>query len=86
MAAGRLRIEIAGESLGAEYDRLAILGDAGIDGTLTIETANGFTPPLGAGFDVVTGTRSGEFAVIEGANLPGDLLYRAHYGPGQYGS
>ena len=81
MADGRLRIEIAGESPGAEYDRLAILGDAGIDGTLTIETASGFTPPLGAGFDVVTGTRSGEFAVIEGANLPGDLLYRAHYGP-----
>ncbi|HEU5064805.1 MAG TPA: PASTA domain-containing protein [Gaiellaceae bacterium] len=78
---GRLRIEIAGEDLGSEYDQLTTLGAVTLDGTLTIETVKGFDPPLGSAFDIVTGGRTGEFAGVEGAVLPSGLVYRPHYEP-----
>ena len=58
---GGLRIEITGQA-GNEYDRLLVSGSATLDGRLTIESAPGFLPPVGAQFNILGGLRFGQFA------------------------
>jgi len=78
-AAGRLRIDIAGTDPGTGYDRLVAAGPSTLDGTLTIDTAPGFFPPVGTTFEILHSPRSGEFASVEGADLPGGLVYHVYY-------
>lgn len=70
-AGGVLEIEIAGTAPGVEYDRLSTAGLALLDGTLRVTLLDGYVPPSGATFDVLTyGARFGEFAALE---LPAGL-------------
>ena len=77
----RLRVELAGTTPGTEYDRLVVTGAASLGGVLTIESAPGFLPPLGTTFDIVTGSRSGQFHTVEGDELPNNTWYIPHYNP-----
>ncbi|MBW3592235.1 MAG: hypothetical protein KY396_00895, partial [Actinobacteria bacterium] len=78
-SAGALRVEIGGTVAGTEHDQLQVTGAASLDGTLAIETLSGFAPASGDVFEVLTGTRSGTFATVTGADLPGGLLYDPIY-------
>jgi hypothetical protein len=72
-AGGSLPIEIGGTTLGTQYDRLAVTGNASLNGTLALSTINGFVPTAGQTFNVLTytGTRSGTFSSVTGDNLDG---------------
>lgn len=62
---GALAIEIGGPTPGTHYDRLAISGAATLDGTLTIDFINGYTPMIGQTFTVMTyPSRTGAFANV----------------------
>ncbi len=64
-AAGTLAVDIAGPAAGTGYSRLAVSGNATLDGTLDV--TNGFAPSAGQTFMVLTagGTRSGSFATTD---------------------
>lgn len=68
-AGGTLLIEVGpGGS-----DSLAVSGAASFGGTLTVQLADGYTPPVGATFDVLDfGSRSGQFATLSLPALPAD--------------
>ena len=78
---GRLRVELTGTVPGTEYDRLVVTGSAALGGRLIIESAPGFEPPLGTTFEILSGSRSGQFPFIEGAQLPSGHRYVPHYNP-----
>jgi hypothetical protein len=78
---GRLRIEITGFAPETEYDRLVVSGSATLDGRLTIESAPGFLPPVGAQFNILGGLRFGQFASVEGDLLPNGNWYAPFYNP-----
>lgn len=62
-AGGKLATEIAGGAPGGGYSRLAVSGNATLNGTLDI-TTNGFTPAADQTFQILTtgGTRTGTFS------------------------
>ncbi len=69
----QLGIEIGGRIGGVNYDRLAVGGAAAVDGTLTVELADGFVPEAGDSFVVATfASQSGTFDVIDLPALPID--------------
>ena len=77
----RLRVEVAGTTPGTEYDRLVVMGAASLGGVLTIESAPGFLPPVGTTFEILSGTRTGQFASVEGDLLPNGNWYALRYNP-----
>ena len=77
----RLRVELAGTTPGTEYDRLVVTGVASLGGVLTIESAPGFLPPVGTTFEILSGTRSGQFERVEGDLLPNGNWYAPRYNP-----
>ena len=78
---GRLRIEITGLTPETDYDRLVVTGTVALDGRLTIESARGFLPPVGAQFNILGGVRSGQFSRVEGDLLPNGNWYAPFYNP-----
>jgi hypothetical protein len=66
-AGADLAVRIGGTNPGADFDQLAVTGQATLDGTLTVHLINGFQPNSGQGFTVLTfGSGSGAFATING--------------------
>jgi hypothetical protein len=62
-AAGELDVNLGGTTAGTQYDQLAVTGAATLDGILAVKLVNGFSPSLGASFQVlVFGSRTGDFA------------------------
>ncbi len=60
---GTLFIRLAGTSVGTQYDRLAVMGVATLDGTLRVVTINNDNPGPSDGFRPLTfGSRVGDFA------------------------
>lgn len=53
-ANGRLSIEVGGAAPGTGYDQLAVTGAADLAGTLNVNAINGYTPPLGSQYTVMT--------------------------------
>ena len=53
-AAGTLQIEIGGMTQGEQYDVLAVDGNATVNGTLEVSLIDGFSPPGGQEFTVLT--------------------------------
>ena len=69
--AGELAIDVGGYVSGDEYDVLGIGGVAALAGTLSLVTADGFTPVLGDTFDVMSfASRTGDFSLVTGMELP----------------
>ncbi len=80
-ATGSMLIEIAGLTLGSEYDQLIVDGNAILGGTLDFRFLDGFAPMTGDRFDFFTvdGSLSGDWPNVRIENLaPGfeyDLLF-----------
>jgi Big-like domain-containing protein/Calx-beta domain-containing protein/hemolysin type calcium-binding protein len=74
--AGKLAVDIGGLTPGTQHDQLQVSGAITLGGTLDITTLPGFTPTVGQSFTIATGSSvTGDFAAIDGADLPGDLHY-----------
>lgn len=72
-AGGTLAIEIGGTLPGAAYDRLIVGGMANLAGTLNVSLVNGFTPSVGATFDILDfNTLAGDFSDLP-ANFSWDV-------------
>ena len=79
-SAGTLNVEAAGSTPGTGFDQLVVTGNAALGGTVNVTRLGGFVP---AGNDVLrivsaAGSRTGEFATLNGAAFPGGrfaLLY-----------
>lgn len=68
--AGELSVEIGGLNVGTQYDRLAVSGNAQLDGTLTIDFG-GFEPDVGDSLVVMTyASRTGTFSAYDATCLP----------------
>lgn len=66
LSEGALLLDLAGEAVTAEYDRLSIQGSASLDGTLAISLRNDFIPAAGASFELITASAGleGEFDLV----------------------
>ncbi len=78
-----LQIEIGGKNPGAEYDQLVVASNASVKGTLTVELYDGYVPPSGRRFDVLTAAAcSNAFRTTNLPALPPGtdwlLLYRTN--------
>ncbi len=76
-ADGTLAIQLAGLTLGVEYDQLKVLGGATLDGTLAVSLLGGFMPSLADAFTVLTfNARAGVFVDYAGLDVGGHLALR----------
>lgn len=77
-----LQIELAGTTLGTQYDQLAVTGQASLGGTLALLPLNGFVPVSGDKFVVMTyANRSGTFSSVTGTTPAPGLTYSEVYLP-----
>jgi hypothetical protein len=79
-AGGTLAIGIAGPAPGSEFDQLLVGGSATLAGALSITDENGYEPPLGQTFKIISGasSRTGSFATVGG---PSSGIYGLAYEP-----
>jgi hypothetical protein len=78
--AGLLDIDIGGVVPGIEHDQLQISGRATLDGTLNLMLLPGFTANANDSFRIMTwGSRTGEFAAINGVELGGGMYFVPMY-------
>jgi hypothetical protein len=79
-AGGTLAIGIAGQSPGSEFDQLLVGGSATLAGALSVADENGYEPPLGQTFKIISGasSRTGTFATVGG---PSAGIYGLGYEP-----
>lgn len=79
-AGGSLRIQLGGTAEG-QFDRLAVTGNAALNGGLNLERVNGFVPQLGDQFTILTttGTRSGTLGQVSGVQIGGGLKFAVSY-------
>jgi len=75
--AGTLEMELGGDLLGEEYDRLTVTGLSILDGTLDIVFRGDFSVAYGDSFDLFNwdGGISGEFARTNTPDLSGGLTW-----------
>jgi hypothetical protein len=79
---GTLRADLHGPTAGTNHDQLRVGGQAFLDGTLELKSAAAFVPAPAARLDlVVSATRSGSFAKLVNASLPGNRRYWTAYTP-----
>ena len=65
--AGVLLIQIGGAS---QFGQLAVTGMAALGGTLELSLIDGYTPPLGTSFTILTFDQlSGDFATVNGLKI-----------------
>lgn len=64
---GTLNIEIGGTGTpGVDYDQLSVIGDANLDGKITIRYLNNYEPEIGDSFTVLTASNiTGTFSIID---------------------
>ncbi|MEN0109145.1 MAG: hypothetical protein AAF805_00335 [Planctomycetota bacterium] len=81
--AGALQIELAGDATaGVDYDLLAVLGDATLDGELIVSLLGGYAPTAGDTFEFLTaaGDLVGEFVSASLPVLNDGLFFDVVYG------
>ncbi len=85
-ASGSLSIEIAGLTLGSEYDHLSVDDHATLDGTLVFRFLDQFAPLAGDKFDFlyVGGTLTGDWLDIRIENLLPGFEYELAFNAGTY--
>lgn len=78
---GSLQIQIGGTTAGSQHDQLAVSHNVSLNGGLNIARINGFDPPIGDAFVILTwgNTRSGTFARISGTQLGNGKRFTAQY-------
>ncbi len=81
---GQFSVELGGLLPGDEYDRLTVLGDVTLDGTLNASLINGYAPAVGDCFDVLitNGTLTGTFSTVNLPAGPGEgfsIYYGSNY-------
>jgi hypothetical protein len=75
-ASAMFNVEIGGLDPGTQFDKLAVSGNAMLNGTLAIALTKGFVPSLGQSFEVMTfATRSGDFTTVTGTGIDGGLVF-----------
>jgi hypothetical protein len=75
-AGGAFTTDIAGTAAG-EFGRLAVSGEASLLGALNIVVEPPFMPALGQSFEILTfASRSGNFAVVNGVDIGGGLVFQ----------
>ena len=79
-AGGTLAIGIAGPTPGSGFDQLLVGGSATLAGALSVTNENGYEPPLGQAFKIISGasSRTGTFATVGG---PSAGIYGLGYEP-----
>jgi hypothetical protein len=79
-AGGTLAIGIAGPTPGSGFDQLLVGGSATLAGALSVTNENGYEPPLGQAFKIISGasSRTGTFASVGG---PSAGIYGLAYEP-----
>jgi len=76
---GQLQVELASAS---SFDRLLVTGGATLGGTLEISLLDGFSPPLGQAFVILTcGARVGTFSNVTGMAAGPGRIFRPQYNP-----
>jgi len=85
-ADGSLLIEIAGTTVGTDYDQFIITGNATLDGTLILSFIEGFTPDNGDSFDflLVAGTFNDNLLDIQIDNLPNNFDTEIDFNSGRF--
>jgi hypothetical protein len=75
--AGTLAIDLGG-TIGTQYDRIVVTGDAALDGTLAISLVPGYIPSIGNLFTILsaTGDVGGTFSHVQG---PDGYNWRVNY-------
>ncbi|MBA3484594.1 MAG: hypothetical protein H0T51_22550 [Pirellulales bacterium] len=69
-------LEIGGVTAGTQYDRLTIVGNASLSGTLEVSLIGGFNPAAGHTFALLDwGTRSGTFSSLQLPALAAGLAW-----------
>ena len=77
---GTLAVGIFGPAPGTEFDQLLVGGSATLAGALSVSDENGYEPPLGQTFKIISGasSRTGSFATVDG---PSAGIYGLAYEP-----
>ena len=71
-ATGELNVNIGGLAAGSQFDQLNVSGAVTLAGGLNINLVNGYTPPSGDSYRILTfGSRTGDFTVETGLFLGG---------------
>jgi hypothetical protein len=79
---GSFEIDLRGAKPGSDHDQLALTGTAKIDGTLVVHLINGYVPPVGQEFDVLTAASvSGRFSKIDVVGTIAGRTFEVRYGP-----
>jgi cyclophilin family peptidyl-prolyl cis-trans isomerase len=74
---GTLKIEIAGPTADTEYDRLVAANAAFLSGKLDVDFVNGYTPPVGKTFTVVSSPSvTGLFSIFDLPQLTAGLVWK----------
>ena len=69
---GALDVTIGGTTAGTQYDQLNVSSTAGLNGTLNIKLASGYTPAVGNTFDILNASSiTGNFSTITGLSING---------------
>ena len=77
---GTLAIEIGGQGIGTESDRLNVIGTASLGGTLQLSLINSFLPTLSFTYDPLIATgRIGTFTTTTGLAIPGNKSFNVSY-------
>ena len=79
---GQLSIPISGtQSPGTDFGQLSVSGTAALSGTLALQTTNGYVPPVGTQYTLLTANNvTGTFSSVTGTQL-GDRRYVVSYTP-----
>jgi len=71
-ATGALDVGVGGLSPGSQFGQLNVTGQAALNGALNISLLDGYSPPSGDSYPILTfGSRTGDFAVETGLYLGG---------------
>jgi fibronectin-binding autotransporter adhesin len=80
IVSGEIGVTLAGSLPGTEYSQVAITGGLTLGETLTINLANGFDPPVGQTFVIMTfASRGGAFDTINGLEIGPGKEFRLDY-------
>jgi hypothetical protein len=79
-ASGALAVGVGGLTAGTQFGQLNVTGQVPLDGALNISLLNGYSPPPGDSYRIMTfGSRSGDFTVETGLYLGGGEGFNPTY-------